>query len=720
MQPSDPEFDSGLDAQLRAIPVPEDLLRRVRWAALAEDADLDAVIRAVRVPAGLLGRLRQAALETDEGLDAALRHVPLPPAVMGQLRQVPRGHLWLQRLTRWAVAASLLIGIGLSYVGAMVGLLMAAYPAGNRPPTELATWTGEMLEDGGNGSAGFIAAVPSGRAAGDRATGEPQVAGPEIRLAEGAAGPRIRPPAIDLPANADLLLEGSRWSEPDGVLTSHSDFDNLSDLKLVPPLVPRGIDPPLVPGFPLRFWIEHGVNPAVFPAAHPVLQTSVVPLDIGTSSYELMRRYLEDDNLPLSRVMAKVIRTEEFLAAVDYEFPSPSRRALGLSAAAGPSPFGNPGLKMLQIGVQARQPRDQQHPPVRLVLAVDVSASMRWGGRLEMIRRAMGRVVEQMGPADLISLVAFSDQSDLLLEDAGRDAAEDLMAAVDWLSAQKSTNLGAGLRRAYSVAQHGSAGNNTRTKVVLLTDGRVEVDLGTAHWIEQRLAEAAGRGIVLEVVDLGQDEELDPQLASFARCGGGGAHRATTADQIGWALREIITEEPQLVAAGVRLKVHFNTKTVVAYRLLGHEAKAIAGLMPASPQADFHAGQWATALYEIQLAPGGGEEVAVAELSWQDPAGSWAHRRSVELKVRRSQFAASLLESPLSLQEAVLVAQAAEVLRQSPFARAVRGKSRSMAWVLALAEQVDSRLYRRQSFLDFIVLMRQADQAKPYRSGGRK
>ena len=97
-------------------------------------------------------------------------------------------------------------------------------------------------------------------------------------------------------------------------------------------------------------------------------------------------------------------------------------------------------------------------------------------------------------------------------------------------------------------------------------------------------------------------------------------------------------------------------------------------------------------------------------MTWRDPGGEKAH--SLNRKVRRNQFASSFVQAPLSLQEAVLVAQTAEVLRKSWFARVppkVPPNSRSLALVLELAGRVDTRLYQRPTFVEFMSLVEQAE-----------
>jgi hypothetical protein len=205
-------------------------------------------------------------------------------------------------------------------------------------------------------------------------------------------------------------------------------------------------------------------------------------------------------------------------------------------------------------------------------------------------------------------------------------------------------------------------------------------------------------------------------LASFARAGGGESHRATDADQVRWALLEILTGHSQLAAEDVQLRVTFNPKTVLDYRLLGHEK----GLIPAPLETDFHMGQSATALYEVRLKKGGGSDVAEVELSWHDPAGQESGTRTSRRRVHRGQFASSLSEAPPSLQAAAVVAQTAELLRESPFAIQPEDARRkpSMDLVRKLAEHLDSRLYENPTFVQFMAVVEQAATAKPYRRGG--
>lgn len=684
------------------------------------DEGLDDRLRDVRVPAALVERLRAVLLSSDEELDERLRSVPVPEDLLPRLERLGRRRRTLRWAEQWALAVSLLIGVGLGCYAAIWAV--SENLQRRSAPVQMAA----QEETTPAQAAVEQAPKPEGTpAAGDPAGG----------LAGGGAGPdiklqRLRPlrPSGDLPSQwrldrilnqngADPFLDGTlaRWP----VLGAHRPFDELPELHKVPGPTPQGMARPLAPGFDLPFFIRAGVHPFVVPA-DPRLQTTVVPLGIGRASYELARRCVADGELPPQ----ESVRVEEFLAAVDYGFPRPVANPVALHLAAGPSPFGGQSLRaahggealrLVQIGVQAREQTRPKRAPMSLVLALDTSASMAWGGRLEMACRALAKLADGLDAKDQLALVSFAENAEVLAEEIGPDEAEPFRAALARLKPAGWTNVGGALRQAFALAARMPAPNDGGRAVVLLTDGMAELDATSKDIIEQRLKEAAAHGIRLEVVDLRQetdDVNLASQLQNFAAAGGGAVRRATDADEVGWALQEILTGKSQLVARDVRLRVTFRPQAVLQYRLLGHEAARLAGLLPARPEADFRSGQTATAVYEVLLRPKGSEEVAQAELSWVEPGTTV--RRTQTRKLTRAMFASTVSASQPSLVAAAALAEVAELLRDSPFARQPPNPG-SLARAMELAGVVDTRLRARPAFTEFMAMIQRAQKAKPAR-----
>jgi Ca-activated chloride channel family protein len=698
MQPHDPYNDAWIDAQLRAVAVPDDLVDRLREQLWSSDAMIDERLRAVPLPLGMARRLR---------------------------RITRRGNAF-ERLYRVALAATLLIALGAYYFTSAMLLWRPASSPFSALPALALRGPGEVGRD----IAGQVelerARELARRRVDRRASAAATPAAPEIALVPLGHKTQIPRADADLPARwrldgmaarggPDPFLDAAlaRWP----VLAAHRPFDELPELHKVPGPIPQGMHVALAPGFDLPFFIRTRVHPFVMPF-DARLQSMTVPLGIGSASYDLARRYVADGELP----PPETVRVEEFLAAVDYGFPRPLATSVAIHVAAGPSPFageavraahGGQALRMVQIGVQARDVTRAKRGPASLVLAIDRSASMAWGGRLEMVGRGLLSVVDEFQPDDRLTLVAFGESADVMAEEIGREEIDSLREALARLKPAGSTNVGAGLRQAYAVATRMPATERAQRAVVLLTDGLAELDPVSKDLIAQRLKEAAERGVRLEIVDLGQPSEernLKSQLEDFAKAGKGEVRRALDARQVAWSMREILSGKSQLVARDVRLQVSFRPGAVLQYRLLGHEAAAVAGLLPARPEADFYAGQSATALYEVWLRPKGGEEVAQVDLSWLEPGGT--QRRSLTRKINRATFAPTVGVSPESLLLAAVVAETAEVLRQSPFA-VLPPNAGSLARIADVVGQIDTRLRTRPAFYEFLAMLQRAQKAKP-------
>jgi Ca-activated chloride channel family protein len=740
MHEPDPQFDANLEDKLRGVPLPEGLLRRLRQTALADDDGLDEAVRELRVPAGfearlqaalyaeddvldealgavsvpvgLTARLRRAVLlDDDDALDEALRSVPMPASVLRRPRWGLLRRWRLDRAARVAVAASLFLAVGLLYGGGVATFFIARQPSIPPMPAEheialtMPAVDAEGLDAPLNlapewPSLGSLADDPESWATSDvplERPDEPVFAGRD-ELAD-LFGAWRRGTGFDpRMTTTDAWLDPGRAVYGIGV---RDDIDSLPELRKVPGPVPQGMQPPYVGAFPIIELNETGVFPWVMPRAHPRLQTWHVPLLSDTSSYELTRRYLEDRQLP----PPEQVRTEEFLAAMDYGFAAPKQGPLAVSAAAGPSPFGGEGVWLMQVGVQARPPTLGKHPPIHLVVALDASGSMQWAGRIDMAREALGDLFRQLGPDDRVTLVSYAGEARVWFEDAGIEEAEAMSAMLATVPVGGGTNVAAGLSAAYDAALRLQTPQRA-VRVVLLSDGGVQLDRGTSDAVEAWAANAARQNVPLSVVDLSQGADADRLLRQFAARGRGKAFRATSASQITWALRDTLTGTPQRVADDVRLLVTFNPKVVAGYRFFGHEPSALGRLNSDLPRVDFHAGQSATGLFEMRLL-GGDQEIASVEVSWQ-PTGGGPRQRLVH-KVHGRDLATDVSQMAPSLQTAALAARTAEALR-------VPRRGRPMAELLAVARLFDGSLQYRPSYQQLLGLIEQADRARPSRS----
>jgi hypothetical protein len=155
---------------------------------------------------------------------------------------------------------------------------------------------------------------------------------------------------------------------------------------------------------------------------------------------------------------------------------------------------------------------------------------------------------------------------------------------------------------------------------------------------------------------------------------------------------------------------------VSAYRLIGHEANALADISPAALEAELLAGEAATALVELWFKPHEPNDLGTAELTWNDPATGQEQR--LRQRISRVQFAATLREMPLPLLQAALAAQVGEVLHGSHDVLRQAGlrpaSPRGLAAVAEVAAAANPRLAEREDLQRLLDLVRQIE-----RQGGK-
>ncbi|KAG9139765.1 hypothetical protein Leryth_021375 [Lithospermum erythrorhizon] len=122
----------------------------------------------------------------------------------------------------------------------------------------------------------------------------------------------------------------------------------------------------------------------------------------------------------------------------------------------------------------ANVPSISQTPraPVDLVTVLDISGSMA-GTKLALLKRAMGFVIQNMGPSDRLAVIAFSSTARRLfplrrMAESGRQQA---LQAVNSLVANGGTNIAEGLRKAAKVMEDRRE-KNPVTSIILLSDGQ--------------------------------------------------------------------------------------------------------------------------------------------------------------------------------------------------------------------------------------------------------
>jgi len=197
--------------------------------------------------------------------------------------------------------------------------------------------------------------------------------------------------------------------------------------------------------------------------------------------------------------------------------------------------------------VEVKAPRieavpERPSPPLNLGLVIDASGSMgeRDGhasqnlSRLEAAKRAAAEVVAQLGDADCLSLVSFSNDARnhlaaLPLTAEGRRQAA---LAIAELATRGSTNLHEGwLAGAEQVALHMETHPACQNRVLLLSDGYANQGVVDPHALAEVASGLRVRGISTSTVGVGEGYSSE-QIEGIAAHGGGMLHHAQTPEEI--------------------------------------------------------------------------------------------------------------------------------------------------------------------------------------------
>jgi Ca-activated chloride channel family protein len=417
--------------------------------------------------------------------------------------------------------------------------------------------------------------------------------------------------------------------------------------------------PPPTP-WPDRPYPEYEVKPFVDTRYDHL---STFAMDVDTASYTKMREYINSDRLP----PADLVRLEEFVNYFDMEYPDPESGAFSINLEGGPSPFGEYGTYLLKVGVQGRHIPEWERKDAILTFVIDVSGSMREGDKMDMVKHGLTRLVDQLGPNDLVGIVAFSNDARIVLEPTSVHYHKRILRAINRLHPTASTNTEAGLRLGYDLALRNYR-DGAINRVILASDGMANVGVTDPNVLIGYAREYFGRDVYLSTVGVGRGGYDDQFMEQLADNGNGNYSYLDSRRAAERIFSQDLHGTLQVIARDAKIQLDFNPQAVYGYRLLGYENRAVADQdfrNNAVDAGEVGAGHSVTALYELYLNPEGGEDVVTVRVRYEDPDTHAVAEISKTFK--QSEFQADFNRTSPRFKLAAAVAQYAEVLHQSPW-----------------------------------------------------
>jgi Ca-activated chloride channel family protein len=451
------------------------------------------------------------------------------------------------------------------------------------------------------------------------------------------------------------------------------------------------------------FFKHYGVNPLIDTREEHL---STFAMDVDTASYTLMRKYITDGHLP----PADSVRVEEYVNYFNYDYPSPETGAFAIHLEGSPSPF-REGYYLLRVGLQGRRIDASQRKDAVLTFLIDVSGSMGDNNKLETVKQALGMLVDELRPTDTVGIVVFTTQAREALQPTAASEKSRIMSVINSLRPENSTNVQDGLSLAYKMASRAYR-KGLINHVILCSDGVANVGGTNANAILAQAKEYATRDITLSTVGVGMGSYNDVILEQLADKGNGNYAYVDTLDQAYRVFVENLTGTLQVIAKDAKVQVDFNPAVISRFRLIGYENRAIANQDFRNDTVDageVGAGHNVTALYEVkfrdEVAPSQQGNALIVYVRYQDIETRQV--REINQTFARTQFARAFDATSPHFKLAAAVAEYAEILRNSYWAR-----GSSLESVQGLAQRMRQALPNDEDVSEFADLVSRASRLR--------
>ncbi|MCD9855636.1 von Willebrand factor type A domain-containing protein [Epilithonimonas sp. JDS] len=324
---------------------------------------------------------------------------------------------------------------------------------------------------------------------------------------------------------------------------------------------------------------------------------STFSIDIDNASYSNVRRMINNGQ----KVDKNAVRIEEMINYFKYDYPQPqSNQPFSINTEYNDSPW-NPKHKLLKIGLQGKTVNDKELPASNLVFLIDVSGSMNEQNKLPLLKTSFKILLDKLRPQDKVAIVTYAGSAGVVLEPTSAKNKEEILTALENLSAGGSTAGGQGIELAYKLAQENlvKKGNN---RVILATDGDFNVGVSDNSELQKLIEEKRKSGIYLTCLGFGMGNYKDNRLEMLADKGNGNYAYIDNMQESNKFLGKEFAGSMYAIAKDVKIQIEFNPKFVKSYRLIGYENRKLKNEDFKNDKIDageLGIGHTVTAIYEV-------------------------------------------------------------------------------------------------------------------------
>lgn len=445
------------------------------------------------------------------------------------------------------------------------------------------------------------------------------------------------------------------------------------------------------------FFEEYGVNPFIDVEDDNL---STFAMDVDTGSYTLMRNYLNDGHLPPS----ESVRVEEYVNYFDQKYPSPEHDAFAIHLEGSPAPYGeNERYSLMRVGIQGYEANPLARPDATLIFVIDVSGSMEQDNRLGLVKESLRMLLDNLRPTDRVGLVVYGSRGRVVLEPTAVESRRAIMSAIEELQPEGSTNVEEGLLLAYDLAaRYARPGQINR--LIVASDGVGNVGNTTAEAILQHAEE----GIQLSTFGFGMGNYNDVMMEQLADQGDGSYAYIDSIQEAERVFETQLMGTLFTIAKDAKIQVEFNSEVVERYRLLGYENRDVADEDFRNDEVDageVGAGHSVTALYEVKFAEDADPNAVAMTVHVRYIQPNTDAATELEQTITQAEFAPSFVETSPRFQLTAVVAEYAEILRDSYWAQ-----ENTMASIAADARRIAEYMPADADVQEFATLVTRAGE----------
>jgi Ca-activated chloride channel family protein len=455
------------------------------------------------------------------------------------------------------------------------------------------------------------------------------------------------------------------------------------------------------------------------PTSEPL---STFSIDVDGAAYANIRRHLKAGALP----PVDAVRVEECINYFSYAYPEPNGKdPFSITTELAVSPWSKEHY-LLHIGLKGITKPTEELPRNNLVFLLDVSGSMQAANKLDLVKKSLKMLINQLNEDDHIAIVVYAGASGLALPSTKVANKQRILETLEALQAGGSTAGAEGIQLAYEVAGENFL-KNGNNRIILCTDGDFNVGISSQSDLVKLIEDKRDEGIFLSVFGFGMGNLKDSKMEQIANHGNGTYNYI---DNLNEAQKVFVNEAGSTlltIAKDVKIQVEFNPEHVAAYRLIGYENRLLNAEDFNNDKKDageIGAGHTVTAIYEIvpigAPMPEGfdidplkyqkperkeaslNDEIATVKFRYKEPNGSTSKLISVVVQNNPKPFDVASVDTRFS----AAVASWAMLLRNSPF-KGTTSYEQIITWGLA-GRGTDEFGYRAE-FIQLVRLSKELD-----------